>query len=59
MQEEVEGILEREIHCFANYGKTAGMGLYANNHLLRKMKKTMESMTRLNVRSRPPWSRFS
>ncbi|HBW35199.1 MAG TPA: hypothetical protein DEF89_07540 [Desulfosporosinus sp.] len=34
MQEDFEGVLERGIHYFTNYGKTAGMGSYANNHLL-------------------------
>ncbi|WP_459931421.1 hypothetical protein [Desulfosporosinus burensis] len=58
MQEDFEGILERGIHSITNYGKTSGMGSYAYNHLLCKMKKTMERMTRLNVKSRPPWSLF-
>jgi len=59
MQEDFKGILERGVYYITNYGKAVAMGLYAYNHLLCKMKKTMEIMTGLNVRSRPPWSRFS
>ena len=47
MQEDFEGILEREIEFNTDYGKTSGMVLDVYIHLLCKMEKTMENMTDL------------